>query len=48
MVEDGEEDADHRSAVGKAADWLGSPTDFAKAPFDGVGGPDRFALGEDL
>ena len=36
----------HRSAVGKDAHWPGSASDLAEAPFDGVGGPDPFALGE--
>jgi hypothetical protein len=46
VVEYCEEDAVHRRAVGKDAHWSGSPSDFANAPFDGVGGPDLFALSE--
>ena len=41
-------DAVHRGSIGKDAYWPSAPSDFAKAPFDGVGGPDPFALSEGL
>jgi hypothetical protein len=46
VVEDSEEDAIHRGSVGEHTHWPGSPPDFAKAPLDGIGGANGFALAE--
>ncbi len=45
VVEDGEEDAVHRRAIGEDAHRPGSSSDFAKAPLDSICGPDFLALG---
>jgi hypothetical protein len=46
VIEDGDQDVIHRNSVGEDAHWSGAPSDFAKAPLDGVGGSDGFALGQ--
>jgi hypothetical protein len=46
--EDGEENAVHRGDVLESAHGPGASADFAESAFDGVGGSDRFALGQGL
>ena len=45
MIEDREEDAIDRGSIGEDAHWSSASSDFAKAPLDGIGGTDGFALG---
>ena len=45
VIEDREQDAIHQRSVGEDAHWSGAPSDFAKAPLDGIGGSVGFALG---